>query len=64
MIRFKRKLKPYSKKRIFKFRLQPLNSAGVTKQEKLIIKNANRSLKKGKRQELKNELNNLLNENT
>ena len=60
-LKLKHKLKPYTKKQMYKYKAEPCKSMQITtKLGKLIAKNANRSLKKGKRQELKKELNNLI----
>ena len=62
-LKLKHKLKPYTKKITFKYEAEPNKAVMITsKLAKLVAKNANRSLKKGKRQQLKNELNNILNE--
>lgn len=60
-------MKPYtSDKAKKKFRLERFNDAGdpkiTTKAEKLEIKNANRSLKKGVRQQAKKQIEDALNQ--
>jgi len=51
-----KKLKPYTKENKIKFKAGTYTGIAPTKEQKEEVRNANRSLKKGKRQELKLEL--------